>query len=87
MLLYLVVPQGKSNGCTYIKHLHQVCIVEPTIPVTRVSNDMMGVQIINLGQWPSPHSHHQCTLVAEALVIIPVATAMGTGTDPIESFF
>ena len=21
---------------------------------------------INLGQWPSPHSHHQCSLVAEA---------------------
>ena len=37
---------------------------------------MVGVQI-NLGQWPSPHSHHQCTLVAEALVIIPVVTAMG----------
>ena len=34
---------------------------------------------INLGQWPSPHSHHQCTLVAEALVIIPVVTAMAMG--------
>ena len=31
---------------------------------------------INLCQWPSPHSHHQCTLVAEALVIMPVVTAM-----------
>ena len=31
---------------------------------------------INLGRWPSPHSHHQCTLVAKALVIIPVVTAM-----------
>ena len=31
---------------------------------------------INLGRWPSPHSCHQCTLVAEALVIIPVVTAM-----------
>ena len=28
---------------------------------------------INLGQWPTPHSHRQCTLVAEALVILPVA--------------
>ena len=46
-----------------------------SIPVTRVSNGMVGVQI-NLGQWPSPHSRHQCTLVAEALVIIPVVTAM-----------
>ena len=34
--------------------------------------------MINQGQWPSPHSHHQCTLVAEALVIIPVVTAMAT---------
>ena len=34
---------------------------------------------INLGQWPSPHSHHQCTLVAEALVIIPVVPAMHYG--------
>ena len=31
---------------------------------------------INLGLWPSLHSHHQCTLVAEALVIIPAVTAM-----------
>ena len=33
--------------------------------------------MINLGRWNSPHSCHRCTLVAEALVIIPVVTAMG----------
>ena len=27
----------------------------------------------------SPHSRHQCTLIAETLVIIPVVTAMGKG--------
>ena len=31
---------------------------------------------INLGQWPSPHSRHQCTLKPETLVIIPMVTAM-----------
>ena len=34
---------------------------------------------INLGQWPSPHSRCECTLMAETLVIIPVVTAMGGG--------
>ena len=37
---------------------------------------------INLGWWPSPHSH-QCTPVAEALVIIPVVTAMPCGANDI----
>ena len=31
---------------------------------------------INLGQWFSPHSRHQCTLMADSLVTIPVVTAM-----------
>ena len=33
-----------------------------------------------LGQWPSPHSRDQCTLLAEALVMIPVVTALGWGS-------
>ena len=34
---------------------------------------------IKLGHWPSPHSHHQCTLVAEALVILPGSNCNGLG--------
>ena len=34
---------------------------------------------INLGQWPSPHSCHHCSLMAETLVMIPVVTAMPWG--------
>ena len=38
---------------------------------------------INLGQWPYPHSRHQCTLLIETLVIIPVVTAMGLGAGQV----
>ena len=34
---------------------------------------------INLGRRPTPYSCHQFTLVAEALVIIPVVSAMPRG--------
>ena len=55
------------------------------VPVAGVSNGGWVCRFDTLGQWPSPHSRHQCTLVAEALVIIPVVTAMpavaGGGDD------
>ena len=39
---------------------------------------------ISLGQWPSPHSRHHCTLMAETLVIIPVVTAMDDANNGLE---
>ena len=64
------------NVWKHLQHGIAAAAVGYAIPVTRVSNGTVGVQI-NLGQWRPPSQRPQCTLLAETLVTIPVVTAMG----------